>query len=109
MSGLDEPPLAWAVPTPISTVERTATPVALPTWRMVLKKVEARPMDSGVIMANDAAWLGTITWAIIQPNTNIRPRMSQRFVVTVICVSASMQTARPRSPPVMCRRGPMRG
>ena len=38
-----------------------ATPVALPTWRMVLKNVEARPMESPEIMANDAAWLGTIT------------------------------------------------
>ena len=37
----------WAEPTPMSTVERTATPAALPTWRMVLKKVEARPIDSG--------------------------------------------------------------
>ena len=66
-------------------------------------------MESGVIMAKAAAWLGTITWAIIQPSTNMRPRMSQRLVVTVICVSSSMQTASPSSPPVMCRRGPMRG
>ena len=66
-------PPAWAEPTPIKTVERMATPVALPTWRMVLKKVEARPIDSGEIMANDAAWFGTITCAIIQPSTNIRP------------------------------------
>ena len=51
----------------MSTVERTATPIALPTWRMVLKNVEARPMDSGEIMANDAAWFGTMTCAIISP------------------------------------------
>ena len=94
-------PAAWADPTPISTVERMATPVALPTWRMVLKKVEARPMDSGEIMANEAAWFGTITCAIISPSTNIRPRMSHRLVTRVIWVSASIHRARPRSPPVM--------
>ena len=38
------PPTAWVEPTPMSTVERTATPTALPTWRIVLKRVEARPM-----------------------------------------------------------------
>ena len=88
----------WVEPTPISTVERTATPVALPTWRMVLKKVEARPMDSGVIMAKAAAWFGTMTWAIIQPSTNMRPRMNHRLVVTLIWVSTSMQAARPEQP-----------
>ena len=30
-------------------------------------------MESGVIMANEAAWLGTMTCAIIQPSTNMRP------------------------------------
>ena len=109
MSGATLPPLAWAEPTPIRTVERIATPVALPTWRMVLKKVDARPIDSGVIMANDAAWFGTITCAIIHPTTNIRVRMYHRFVVTPTWVSASMHSARPRRPPVTCRRGPMRG
>ena len=84
------PPVACVDPTPISTVERMATPVALPSWRIVLKKVEARPIDSGVIMAKEAAWFGTITCAIIQPSTNMRPRMSHRFVVTLIWVSASM-------------------
>ncbi len=93
--------LPCVAPALIKTVERTATPVALPTWRMVLKKVEARPMESGVIMAKAAAWFGTITWAIIQPRTNMRPRMSQRLVVTVIWVSSSMQRASPSRPPVM--------
>ena len=59
------------MPALIRTVERTATPVALPTWRMVLKKVEARPMESGVIMAKAAAWFGTMTWAIMKPRTNM--------------------------------------
>ena len=54
-------------------------------------------MDSGVIMANDAAWFGTITCAIIQPSTNMRPRMSQRLVVTLIWVSTSMRQRRARA------------
>ena len=90
---------AWN-PTPISTVERMATPVALPSWRIVLKNVDARPMDSGVIMANDAAWFGTMTCAIIQPSTNIRARISQRFVVTLIWVNKRVDTASPTKPPV---------
>ena len=93
----------------MSTVERMATPVALPTWRIVLKNVEARPMDSGVIMAKEAAWLGTITCAIIQPSTNMRPRMSHRFVVTVIWVRTNVAATSPSRPPVMWRRGPTRG
>ncbi len=108
MYGISEGPLkGW------SSVEVIATCVSgvalLLAFVLVLKKVEARPMESGVIMAKAAAWFGTITWAIIQPSTNMRPRMSQRLVVTVICVSSNMQTASPSSPPVMCRRGPIRG
>ncbi len=101
MSGAPVPPDPWVDPTPIRTVERTATPVALPIWRMVLKKVEARPMDSGEILANDAAWLGTITCAIINPRTNIRARTSQRLVVSPIWVSSRRDRASPTRPPVM--------
>ena len=109
MSGEEEPPLACVDPTPISTVERMATPVALPTWRMVLKNVDARPIDSGVILAKEAAWLGTMIWAIMNPSANISARMSHRFVLTVICVRISRHSTRPTRPPVTCRRGPMRG
>ena len=66
----------------------------------MLKKVDARPIDSAVIMANEAAWLGTMTWAIMNPSPNISARMNHRFVVTEIWVSASMQSARPSRPPV---------
>ena len=101
MSGEAPAPQPCAEPTPISTVESTATPVALPTWRMVLKKVEARPIDSAEIMAKDAAWFGTITCAIVHPSKNITARISHRFVVTVTWVSRIMHRARPRRPPVM--------
>ena len=73
MSGEALRPPACAEPTPINTVDSTATPVALPTWRIVLKKVEARPIDSSEIMAKDAAWFGTMTCAIIQPSRNMTP------------------------------------
>ena len=82
MFGWAEPPGRWVEPTPMSTVERTATPTALPTWRMVLKKVEARPIAAGEILAKEAAWVGTMTCAIISPSTNMTTRMSHRLVVT---------------------------
>ena len=98
---MEVPPAACVEPTPIRTVERTATPVALPSWRIVLKNVDARPMDSGVIMANEAAWFGTMTCAIIQPSTNSRARISQRFVVRLICVNRSVDSASPTRPAVI--------
>ena len=39
--------------------------------------------------------------AIIQPTTNMRPRMYQRLVVTLIWVRASRERASPIRPPVM--------
>ena len=38
-------------------------------------------------MAKEAAWLGTMTWAIMNPSANISARMNHRFVVTEIWVS----------------------
>ncbi len=42
-----------------STVERMATPVTLPTWRMVLKKVDPRPID----FRRDPGEGGRLVWA----------------------------------------------
>ena len=44
-----------------------------------IEEVDALPMESGVIMAKAAAWLGTITWAIVSPSTKMTPRTSQNW------------------------------
>src|ERR1700723_2334520 len=96
-------------PTSTMTVVSTATPTAPPSWRTALNMVEARPVAAGVIVANDAAWTGTNTWAMARPSVSMSSRAHHRLVPGPSSASSPTATAVPHSPVVMGRGGPSRG
>ncbi len=66
-------------PTSTMAVVSRATPTAPPSWRTALNRVEARPVASAEMVANDAAWVGTNTWPMPSPSANISSRAHQRL------------------------------
>ena len=61
------------------------------------------------MVANDAAWTGTKTWAMDSPRVSMSSRAHHRLVCGPIRASRAIDAAVPVSPMVMCRRGPSRG
>jgi hypothetical protein len=91
------------------TVVSTATPTAPPSWRAALNIVAARPVAAGVMVAKEAAWTGTNTWAMDSPRVSMSSRAHHRLVCGPIRASRPIEIAVPDRPPVMRRRGPSRG
>ena len=96
-------------PTATTAVVSTATPTALPSWRPTLNIVEARPVASGEIVANAAAWAGTKTWAMPTPSANISSRIHHRLVCAPTRLISPIEAATPTRPSAMLRRGPSPG
>ena len=91
------------------TVVSTATPTAPPSCRVALNIVAARPVAAGVMVAKDAAWTGTNTWAMDRPRVSMSSRAHHRLVCGPSRASRPIEIAVPVRPMVMWRRGPSRG
>src|SRR3984957_20812661 len=87
------PPTTCTGPTSTMAVVSTATPIAPPSWRTALNMVEARPVAAGVMVANDAAWTGTNTWAIDTPRVSTCSRAHHRLGPGPSSVSRPIEAA----------------
>ena len=70
---------------------------------------EARAVAAGVMVANEAAWTGTNTWAMNNPSESRSSRAHHRLVCGPSSASSPIEAAVPVSPRVRWRRGPSRG
>src|ERR1700678_1727099 len=100
----------WRIgPTALRTVLNTATPMAPPSWRWELNRVDALPVDAEEMVANAAACMLTITNGIEKPSANISRRIHHRLVWAPDRDMSAVKQAMPLRPPAINREGPNLG